>query len=861
MKRDTSPAGSNSSDDGADDDARKPGRKRSAAPASTRTAALSRIRQREFRELEQTVAQQKERIKALEMLITSASPASCGNCAVLLDRIFTLETMQFNNTIIAAATNGFPINTIPTSPFGTLLNQLPINSGGADSVMEDLFASASVTPENAGDSLINGWYDIQETRPKNAIELFGPLDTEFTRKAMKTLPSLKNCKYVDELMDLFLVQGRCSEPKTIRKYILKIVQVRYKLMDACSLVDRQAVIEIWEVFFKRNTKHHKFWNSIMSDSKKSSSPTPTVTSPSQPQVLENDQARLFKQTVQTIPSLQDQETDEMVDELCAIFWTTSLESEREGKMYRILELSDRIMRKCVTAEDRTKFVVAAEVARESNRRHMDQLLDHSLSEAKHMFADPTVTAPAIVATQNDDINCRVSQKSNRGRKKSSEIPASKRTAQNREAQRKFNEKKQAYVQGLEAKVAELLAALSNTNADTNVNSGNEGILSAEAKVIALENENLTLRQRITSLEMDHFSSPDSGPSSFLGVPVATSNACSSCSAAETKVHLYAGRIQALEMQVAGLQAECSNLKLMSEALAAEASTPQPLSNISPSNSAIFAGADSLLNPSNDFWSSLFDSSSSNVGAMATLSLSATEMFGAPVVEPTIHKLKSLTSLYNCIYVDRLFDLFVSQASQSSPKHIMLTFVRIMGYFFKVTDATQPSERQQTMKILAEFHENNKLHMVAHLSAAVPIYSLNISFMLVKDHLFTMGVSSAYPQGANANDLEQELPFILDSTQETPQLVAFRNLAMTIPALKGSQDTIDELFVMFWQRPSNIDPKKSFFRIVTTLKSLMDKCQSVDERAKLMVLIEIWRSLNKDNMDELVEVIQDLSLNA
>ncbi|KAJ3242293.1 hypothetical protein HDU81_005045 [Chytriomyces hyalinus] len=392
MKRDTSPAGSNSSDDGADD-AKKPGRKRSAAPASTRTAALSRIRQREFRELEQTVAQQKERIKALEMLINSVSPASCGNCAVLLDRIFTLETMQFNSNMIAAATNGFPpINPIPTSPFSTLLNTLPMDSGGTDAVMEDLFASTSVAPESAGDSLINGWYDIQETRPKNAIELFGPLDTEFTRKAMKTLPSLKNCKYVDELMDLFLVQGRCSEPKTIRKYILKIVQVRYKLMDACSLLDRQAVIEIWEVFFKRNTKHHvsilmcmrpKFWNSIMSDSKKSSSPTPTISSPSQPQVLENDQARLFKQTVQAIPSLQDQETDEMVDELCTIFWTTSLESEREGKMYRIIELSDRIMRKCETAEDRTKFVVAAEVARESNRRHMDQLLDQSLSEAKH----------------------------------------------------------------------------------------------------------------------------------------------------------------------------------------------------------------------------------------------------------------------------------------------------------------------------------------------------------------------------------------------------------------------------------------------------------------------------------------------
>ncbi|KAJ3405719.1 hypothetical protein HDU80_000887 [Chytriomyces hyalinus] len=392
MKRDPSPSASFTSDP---DDARKPGRKKSVNPATTRTAALSRIRQREFRErkanyvkdLEATVAEQKERIKLLEMQMASSSPpsssSSCVNCTHLLERIFALEDFNRN---VTGNPNSFIYqpasdDSKSASPYETPSVQIPVQSAGPEYGMRDASVQPTppiVPPEPVEDEMMSEWRDVQETRRKNAIELFGPLDIEFTRKAMKMLPSLRTCKYVDELLDLFLVQGRCCEPKTIRKYIVKIVQTRYKLMDACSLLDRQAVIEIWEVFSKRNAKHHEYWNSIMNSSNPSElSPVSVASSPGQPSGLENEQARLFKQSVKAIPSLQDQETDNIVDELCAIFWTTSLKSERELKIFRMIELSERIMTKCATVEDRTKFIVAAEVARESNRTHMDQLLDHS----------------------------------------------------------------------------------------------------------------------------------------------------------------------------------------------------------------------------------------------------------------------------------------------------------------------------------------------------------------------------------------------------------------------------------------------------------------------------------------------------
>ncbi|KAI8614805.1 hypothetical protein BC830DRAFT_351226 [Chytriomyces sp. MP71] len=147
-------------------------------------------------------------------------------------------------------------------------------------------------------------------------------------KCLKMLPSLKHSKYVDELLDLFLVQAHCSEAKRI----YKIVSVRYKLIDSCSVIDKQAYIEIMELFFKRNQKHREHWNTIMSAAGKSpksqsgSSPASmsALSTPSgKPFGNENDPAKIFKDTVKTIPSLQG--TDELIDEVVYI------SAKREGR--------------------------------------------------------------------------------------------------------------------------------------------------------------------------------------------------------------------------------------------------------------------------------------------------------------------------------------------------------------------------------------------------------------------------------------------------------------------------------------------------------------------------------------------------
>ncbi|KAI8839681.1 hypothetical protein BJ741DRAFT_598391 [Chytriomyces cf. hyalinus JEL632] len=502
-------------------------------------------------------------------------------------------------------------------------------------------------------------------------------------------------------------------------------------------------------------------------------------------------------------------------------------------------------------------------------------LQSSLSPSTDFAHDPT---PSEL---NGGQPFKFLEKSTRGRKKSTQIPSNKRTAQNREAQRNYHERKQAYIRGvcvcvcvcvfpgqlasyasqlpclirqsptsptgLEAKVAELSANIGKSvvGAIEEVPVGLDA-LQLGAQIEALKRENSQLTQKIAAMQQLEADQRKSMPCSVSASPRNVVSApCDRCATLENKSELYLGRIQALEMQVSGLQAECSSLKLLTRNDALSSGSMTPAVGI-PSVADIFKPI-SLENPNPSMSENLFGTVSDhwmdmipdfNVGSVGnTLLLSATELYGKPEVEKTRAQLKSLSSLRNCKAVDRLLDLFVSQASHSSPKSISIMAIRIIAYFHKVVDATHVSERQKTLEFLTEFQEINKVHV---------------------EHLFNLNSNSSDPALMSFMGAPPKL-IGPEGVQETPQLRAFRNLAMSIPSLTGSQDLIDELFVTFWPKSSVVAPKQNFVRVITIIKLLTDKCETLQERMKVTLLIEIWRSFNKESMDELVEEIQDLSL--
>ncbi|KAI9349554.1 hypothetical protein BDR26DRAFT_852344 [Obelidium mucronatum] len=97
----------------------------------------------------------------------------------------------------------------------------------------------------------------------SANDLYGQPEVDFVRIALKSLPSLKESKYVDLLMDLFLLQCEATDKKWMVKSMLKMMNLRHKLLDSCNVMDRQKVLELLVIFSERNKNHMMHRNSMI----------------------------------------------------------------------------------------------------------------------------------------------------------------------------------------------------------------------------------------------------------------------------------------------------------------------------------------------------------------------------------------------------------------------------------------------------------------------------------------------------------------------------------------------------------------------------------------------------------------------
>ncbi|KAJ3266841.1 hypothetical protein HDU77_009301 [Chytriomyces hyalinus] len=205
---------------------------------------------------------------------------------------------------------------------------------------------------------------------KTAAELYGPFDIDETRKQLVLLPSLADSKHVDEMLGLFVTQSHFTDKKTIKNMYKRIIAAKYKMLDSCSLLDKQKVIEIIEQFKNKNRKHlsHLRLNAIHERRNSAVHLTAGINTEVAAQLVP------FRDSVTSIPSLKG--AKQLVDELCSQFTShlTCSREEREDKFFALFELSSKLQGLCTTEEDRTKFMLCMEMFRQANRRVMDELL-------------------------------------------------------------------------------------------------------------------------------------------------------------------------------------------------------------------------------------------------------------------------------------------------------------------------------------------------------------------------------------------------------------------------------------------------------------------------------------------------------
>ncbi|KAJ3031632.1 UNVERIFIED_CONTAM: hypothetical protein HDU68_001712 [Siphonaria sp. JEL0065] len=151
--------------------------------------------------------------------------------------------------------------------------------------------------------------------------------------------------------------------------MVRFVALKHQILDLCNLLERAQVIEIIEQFKTRAGLRHftHFYHNLAT--------TARSLIEVQNQVL--NQLKPFKENVKSIPSLTT--STDLIDHLCLEFANQSLYSkreEREEKYIDFLGIWGELQERCWTDEDRTRLVMAMEVARESNRSYINEFMGY-----------------------------------------------------------------------------------------------------------------------------------------------------------------------------------------------------------------------------------------------------------------------------------------------------------------------------------------------------------------------------------------------------------------------------------------------------------------------------------------------------
>ncbi|KAJ3027355.1 UNVERIFIED_CONTAM: hypothetical protein HDU68_003977 [Siphonaria sp. JEL0065] len=196
-----------------------------------------------------------------------------------------------------------------------------------------------------------------------ATELYGPPECEFARIAWNSIPSIKGCKYVDEIINIFSAASSSVDAERIRKYRIRLLRARSKLLDQCAVMDRRKVIEIWVMFLERNKRHSEHRTLLLAH-------LPTLDEhdiyyASAFVNFQHTPASLrFKEALFEIPVLKQYEVE--VHKL-----TTPSPKGKENEVYDwIVKVKKNLIAKLETIEDNTKWVLAIENQRYSRDKNI-----------------------------------------------------------------------------------------------------------------------------------------------------------------------------------------------------------------------------------------------------------------------------------------------------------------------------------------------------------------------------------------------------------------------------------------------------------------------------------------------------------
>ncbi|KAI9349596.1 hypothetical protein BDR26DRAFT_852428 [Obelidium mucronatum] len=196
----------------------------------------------------------------------------------------------------------------------------------------------------------------------SSTELYGPPECEFARIAFNSIPSIRNSKYIDELFNVFNAASSCVDVDRIRKYRIRLLRARGKLLDSCAVLDRQKVIEIFVMFIERNKRHteHRAW---LGSHLPSLDDNDIYYRSAFVNFKDTAASLRFKESLLEIPSLKGFETD--IHKLAVLLWTPSPNGKENEVWDWISTVKKSLIARLQTIEEKTKWTMTIENQRYS----------------------------------------------------------------------------------------------------------------------------------------------------------------------------------------------------------------------------------------------------------------------------------------------------------------------------------------------------------------------------------------------------------------------------------------------------------------------------------------------------------------
>ncbi|KAJ3346777.1 hypothetical protein HDU83_002675 [Entophlyctis luteolus] len=271
----------------------------------------------------------KQFISAYSFFASSANPA-LQDSGVLLPSTYSATPLSSSLSPVAAANN--------------LADHLLFFNNG---ILQEMNYSPS-----SSISLTDDVLDLNKEREFTpSCEQFGQINVDPFREKLRSLSSLKTSSTVDDFMELIVTLSKCCAKRVLKRLIIRFAALKHKLLDTCSLIEKQRFLELTENFKTEIKKHMDFFYAELRTSSVTQNRKPL--SELQAQVLE--QLQQFKDMTKAIPSFKD--AGSLVDDLCFEFSSQALckdETEREEKYVQVLAIQGQLQMLCKSEEDRTK---------------------------------------------------------------------------------------------------------------------------------------------------------------------------------------------------------------------------------------------------------------------------------------------------------------------------------------------------------------------------------------------------------------------------------------------------------------------------------------------------------------------------